>query len=57
MFQVGMANSSFIYYIDEESAELATAYLLAPVELREVEWEAISEAGPDMAPAGRFLLN
>ena len=47
-----MPNSSFIYAVDEESVELATRYLLSPIELRPVAWEAIREAGRDMAPAG-----
>ena len=51
-----MVNSSFIYLVDEESAELATPYLLVPIELRPVEWEAISEAGRGMAPAGTNYL-
>ena len=51
-FQVGMSNSSFIYAVDEESVELATPYLLSPIEQIPVAWEAIREAGRDMAPAG-----
>ena len=51
-FQVGMPNSSFIYAVDEESVELSTPYLLSPIELRPVAWDAIREAGRDMAPAG-----
>ena len=47
-----MVKSSFNFAVDEESVELAMPYLLTPIELRPVEWEAISEAGRDMAPAG-----
>ena len=50
-----MHNSSFIYAVDEGSVELATPYLLSPIVLRPVAWEAIREAGRDMAPAGPYM--
>ena len=56
-FQVGIPNSSFIYEVDHESGELATPYLLSPIELRPVAWEVISEAGRDMAPAGMCVTS
>ena len=51
--QVGMVNSSFIYSVDEESADLATPYLTSEGEPREVAWQAFSDVGEDVGPAGQ----
>ena len=50
--QVGMVNSSFIYSVNEESADLATPYLGFEGEPREVAWQAFSDMGEDVGPAG-----
>ena len=47
-----MANSSFIYSVDEESADLATPYMNSDGEPREVAWQAFSDMGEDVGPAG-----
>ena len=51
--QVGMVNSSFIYSVDEESADLATPYLTSEGEPREVAWQAFSDMAEDVGPAGQ----
>ncbi len=48
-----MPNSSFIYTTDATSAQLATPYIRAPTELREIDWEAFRLMGPNMGPAGQ----
>ena len=47
-----MVNSSFIYSVNEESADLATPYLTSEGEPREVAWQAFSDMGEDVGPAG-----
>ena len=47
-----MVNSSFIYFVDENSADLATPYMRSEGEPREVAWQAFSDMGEDVGPAG-----
>ena len=47
-----MANSSFAYSVDEESADLATPYMVFEGEPREVDWTAFAILGDDFGPAG-----
>ena len=54
--QVGMANSSFAYSVNEESADLATPYMAFEGEPREVDWSAFAILGDDFGPAGQILI-
>ena len=47
-----MQNSSFIYYINEESADLATPYMVYEDEPREVDWQSWTDLGDDVGPGG-----
>ena len=47
-----MANSSFIYSVDEESAEVATPYLVYESEPRALDWQSWVNLGDDMGLAG-----
>ncbi len=48
-----MANSSFIYSVDEETPGLATPYLMGLRGIREVEWSILTDLGDDIGPAGK----
>ena len=48
-----MVNSSFIYSIDEESADVATPYLVYEGAPRELDWQSYANLGDDMGPAGQ----
>ena len=47
-----MANSSFTYSVDEESANLATAYMVFEGGPREVAWQTYIDLGVDVGPPG-----
>ena len=47
-----MANSSFAYSVNEESADLATPYMAFEGEPREVDWSSFAILGDDFGPAG-----
>ena len=47
-----MQNSSFVYSINEESADIATPYMVYEDELREVDWQAWIDLGDDVGPSG-----
>ena len=47
-----MPNSSFIYSIDEESADVATPYLVYEGAPRALDWQSWVNMGDDMGPAG-----
>ena len=47
-----MPNSSLIYSIDEESADIATPYVTFEGEPREVDWQAWIDLGDDVGPSG-----
>ena len=51
-----MVNSSVMYLVNEEEAELATPYQLDDNgELRETSWEVNANTGPDWGPAGEWI--
>ena len=47
-----MANSSLIYSINEESADLATPYVTFGDEPVEVDWQSWINMGDDLGPPG-----
>ena len=47
-----MDNSSFIYSVNEESADLAIPYMESAGKLRRVDWQSWVNLGADMGPAG-----
>ena len=47
-----MANSSFIYSFDEESADIATPYAVYANAPRELDWQSLANLGEDIGPAG-----
>lgn len=47
-----MVNSSLVYYLDEDSAEIATPYLPYLGGLREIPWSSYRDMGVDLGPPG-----
>ena len=47
-----MKNSSLIYSISEESADIATPYITFEGEPREVDWQSSINIGDDVGPPG-----
>ena len=42
-----------MYLIDEDTADLATAYMTFEGEPREVDWQIYIDHGPDIGPGGK----
>ena len=47
-----MADSSFMYYINPMSVDIATPYMESEGELKEVNWKSWVDLGEDIGPAG-----
>ena len=48
-----MDNSSFIYFVEDETADVSTPYVIFSGEPREVSWQVYLDLGLDMGPAGQ----
>ena len=48
-----MVNSSFVYFVDEESADLAAPYMVSEGEPKKVEWQTFSDMCENAGPSGK----